>query len=259
LNTRVRLRSLRGNPRLPTYVIFAAIAIAVVVLAIRHNVLNEQTLIFLAVFVPSVMCHEVSHGVVALWCGDDTAKRAGRLTLNPIRHIDPVGSIIVPIILALTWGTPFGWAKPVPVSINRLRHPRNQAVLVGLAGPVTNIILAAIAGVTFHELVLHVWMPQPICSSFVCSYNPSDFALVEQFVFLFGVINIILAVFNLIPIPPLDGSAVLERLLPVSALPGYYRIRTGFLVVVVVIVLFDRNGLSNFFGSLENWFFARSF
>ena len=221
--------------------------------------LNEQTGIFLAVFVPSVIFHEVSHGVVALWCGDDTAKRAGRLSLNPIRHIDPFGSIVVPILLALVWGTPMGWAKPVPIAINRLRHPRNQAVLVGLAGPVTNIIFAAIAGLAFHELVRHVWTPQPICNGLVCAYSTSNFALVEQFIFLFGVINIILAVFNLIPIPPLDGSAVLERMLPVSALPGYYRIRSGLLILVVVFVIADRNGLSNVFGNLENWYFARTF
>ncbi|MFZ2058870.1 MAG: site-2 protease family protein [Acidimicrobiales bacterium] len=254
-----RWRSLRSNQRLPTYVVIAAVTVAVLVLAIRHHVLNAQTLIFLVVFVPAVICHEVSHGVVALWCGDDTAKRAGRLTLNPLKHIDPVGSIVVPIVLALTWGYPFGWAKPVPVAVNRLRHPRNQSVLVSFAGPATNIILAAFAGVVFHELVLHAWTPVPSCAAFMCTYDPSNFALVEQIAFYFGVINIVLAVFNLIPIPPLDGSALVERMLPVSALAGYYRIRMGFLLVIVFLVIVDRNLLTNLFGDLENWYFRLSF
>jgi len=123
LTTGAQWRSLKSNQRLPTYVIIAAVTVGVVALALRHHVLNEQTLIFLVVFIPAVMLHEVSHGVVALWCGDDTAKRAGRLTLNPIKHIDPFGSVVVPVVLALTGAPVFGWAKPVPVAINRLRHP----------------------------------------------------------------------------------------------------------------------------------------
>jgi Zn-dependent protease len=257
LTTGARLRSLGSSPRLPTYVVFAAIGVALVVLAIRHHVLNEQTLIFLAVFGPAVILHEVSHGVVALWCGDDTAKRAGRLTLNPIKHIDPFGSIVVPIVLALTSGTPFGWAKPVPVAVNRLRHPRNQSVLVALGGPATNIILAALAGLAFHELVLHVATPTPICGAFGCAYDPSRFPLGEEFLFDFGVVNLILAVFNLIPVPPLDGSALVERALPASALPTYYQLRMGFLIVVVVLVLVNKTFLSNVFGDIENWYFAR--
>jgi Zn-dependent protease len=259
LTTGARLRSLGSNPKLPTYVIVAAVGVGLAVLAIRHHVLNEQTLIFLAVFAPAVILHEVSHGVVALWCGDDTAKRAGRLTLNPIKHIDPFGSIVVPVILALTSGTPFGWAKPVPVAINRLRHPRNQSVLVALGGPATNIILAALAGVVFHELVLHVSAPAPVCGVLTCAYDPSRFPLGEEFLFDFGVVNLVLAAFNLIPIPPLDGSALVERALPTSALPTYYQLRTGFIIVVVLLVLLDQNLLSRFFGDLENWYFARVF
>ena len=176
-------------------------------LIIRHHVIDQDTLIFILAIIPAVILHEVSHGVVALWCGDDTAKRAGRLTLNPIKHIDPVGTIIVPVVLALTHGPVFAWAKPVPVSVNRLRHPRNQSVLVALAGPATNIILASIAGVILHELLVH-----------------AQTGLVAQIVFEFGVVNVFLAVFNLIPIPPLDGSALIERLLaglgPADLLPA---------------------------------------
>ena len=233
-----RWRSLRSSQQLPTYLVIAAIAAGVIVLAIRHRVLNEDTLIFLGVFIPAVICHEVSHGVVALWCGDDTAKRAGRLTLNPIKHIDPFGSIVLPIILALI--PPhivFGWAKPVPVAVNRLRHPRNQSVLVSLAGPATNIILAAVAGVALHELVLH-----------------SQTGLVAQIVYEFGIVNIVLAVFNLIPIPPLDGSALIERLLPVSVLPAYYRMRMGFIVVVLLLLYLDNSLLTRVLGDLETFY-----
>src|SRR6266542_4678139 len=114
--------------------------------------MNDTTLILLAVLVPSVMLHEISHGAVALAFGDDTAKRAGRLTLNPIAHIDPFGTIILPLILALSGAGMLGWAKPVPVNPARLRRPRQDALLVSLAGPVTDIGLALLAIVLMHAL-----------------------------------------------------------------------------------------------------------
>ena len=236
-----------------------AVLVGVLVLAVRRHVLTEQSLIFFLAFIPAVILHEVSHGVVALWRGDDTAKQAGRLTLNPIKHVDPFGSVVLPLILAITGAPIFGWAKPVPVAVNRLRHPRNDSVLVGLAGPVTNLILATLAGVGLHELIRHVWVPSPVCNLTGCFYDPSTFALVEQILFWFGLVNILLAAFNMIPIPPLDGSALIERLLPASALPGYYRMRMGFLVVVLVLVLFDQNLLSRILGDVENWYFNRVF
>ncbi|MGA3352454.1 MAG: site-2 protease family protein [Acidimicrobiales bacterium] len=233
------MRSLKTNPRLPTYVIFGAIGVLVIALVIKHHWLNLDTLIFILVFLPAVILHEVSHGVVALWCGDDTAKRAGRLTLNPIKHIDPVGTILVPVVLALTHGPIFGWAKPVPVNVGRLRHPRNQSVLVALAGPTTNVILAAIAGVAMHELLVHV-----------------QTGLVFQVVYEFGIVNVILAVFNLIPIPPLDGSALVERLLPASALPTYYQVRMGFMVLILLLFFFDYGLLSGILDHFANWYLS---
>ncbi|MGD1011887.1 MAG: site-2 protease family protein [Acidimicrobiales bacterium] len=250
-----RWRALKSNRRLPTYVIFAAIGALLIALVVRRHIVSEYTIVLVVVFVPAVICHEVSHGLVALWCGDDTAKRAGRLTVNPLKHIDPVGSILVPLVLVLTTGSIFGWAKPVPVAVNRLRHPRNQSVLVSLAGPATNLILASIAGLTFHELVVHVWTPPLYCSFYVCTFNPANFALVEQIVFYFGFVNIILALFNLIPIPPLDGSALVERLIPASALPGYYRMRMWFLIVVLAFVFIFNTELGNVFVNIETWFF----
>ena len=109
--------------------------IFVVALVAHHNITGTEIIIF-CVMVPSIILHEVSHGVVANWFGDDTAKRAGRLTLNPGPHIDPVGTLIVPALLSLGGVGFFGWAKPVPVNTGRLRSPRNQGVLVSLAGPV---------------------------------------------------------------------------------------------------------------------------
>jgi Zn-dependent protease len=237
------LRALKSNRQLPTYVIFAAIALGIVVVGIRRGEFNTQELIFLAVLVPAAICHEVSHGVVALWCGDDTAKRAGRITLNPLKHVDLVGTIAVPLILFLmNTGFLFMWAKPVPVAVNKLRHPRNQSVLVSLAGPATNVILAAITGVVLHVLALHA----------------TSFSLLLQFVFWFGIANVILAVFNLIPIPPLDGSALIERLLPASALPTYYQMRMRFLVVVLVVWFIVIGVMhANPFGGIETWYFNR--
>src|SRR3984885_13783174 len=117
-----------------------------VVLVVHHNI-TEQEIIIFCVLVPSIILHEVSHGWVANIFGDDTAKRAGRLTLNPAVHVDPVGTLIVPALLSLGGVGFFGWAKPVPVNVARLRSPRNEGVLVSLAGPAMNAALAAIFGV----------------------------------------------------------------------------------------------------------------
>ncbi len=115
-----------------------------------HHITESEVIIF-CVIVPSIILHEVSHGVVANAFGDDTAKRAGRLTLNPIAHVDPVGTLIVPALLSLAGAGVFGWAKPVPVNTGKLHSPRNQGVLVSLAGPATNAVIAAISAVVFIQ------------------------------------------------------------------------------------------------------------
>ena len=166
------------------------------------------------------MLHEISHGAVALAFGDDTAKRAGRLTLNPIAHVDPFGTVILPVLLALTGAGMFGWAKPVPVNPAQLRNPRQQALLVSLAGPATNIALALLAAVALRGHLVH----------------GGDGLRV---VFAIGFINVILAAFNLLPIPPLDGSAVIERFLPRAWTPQWYRFRQysfGLLLLLVFMV-----------------------
>jgi Zn-dependent protease len=177
----------------------------------------ESTLIFLGVLIPSIILHEISHGLVAYWCGDDTAKRAGRLTLNPVPHIDPFGSIILPLLLSLTSFGVIGFAKPVPVNVGRLRSPRNQAVLVSLAGPATNILIALFAAFVLRTFTLE--------------------GTAVRVVVDLGVVNVVLAAFNLLPLPPLDGSAVVERFMPRSWYPQWLKIRQYTMAVLIIIVL----------------------
>jgi Zn-dependent protease len=188
----------------------------------------EQTAYLLAAIIPSIILHEVSHGWVALLFGDDTAKRAGRLTLNPIAHVDPFGTILLPAMLSLSGVGAFGYAKPVPVTPRRLRNPRSQSLYVSLAGPLTNIVIAAFALVLFR-------LTRPGHVRFV-----DDLSLVPRYAFWLGLMNVVLAVFNLLPIPPLDGSAFIERVLPHTWWPTWLKIRQyGFGVLLLLVFLTD--------------------
>jgi len=159
-----------------------------------------EIIFFIAILIMSVIIHEISHGYVAYMLGDPTAKLAGRLTLNPVSHIDPVGSIIVPTLMALVpGGIIFGWAKPVPYNPYNLRNQKWGTVLVASAGAISNLFIALI----FGTLIRYADM----------------LSLSGPFLQISGmivVLNIVLAVFNLIPIPPLDGSKVLFSILPVK-------------------------------------------
>jgi Zn-dependent protease len=148
----------------------------------------------------AVTLHEASHGFAAWWLGDDTAYRQGRVTLNPLKHVDPFGTVVLPAMLLL-FRAPFlfGWAKPVPVAFGRLRKPRRDMVIVAAAGPSTNLILAAISAGLFHALWLlpagvDAWTAQVLYNSIL--------------------LNLVLAVFNMLPLPPLDGGRVAVGLLP---------------------------------------------
>jgi Zn-dependent protease len=194
----------------------------------------RNVLMVLVVLVPSVILHEVAHGVAALRFGDDTAKQAGRLTLNPIAHIDPFGTVLLPALLAFTTGAAFGYAKPVPVNPGRMRRPRDHGLLVSLAGPATNIVLALIAALVLRSL------------------PPTTSQAVADIVLRFGAINVILAAFNLLPIPPLDGSALVERVLPRRMLPRWHQIRQYSMALLLLVVLLLPSVLNRVFSVAFN-------
>jgi len=192
--------------------------------------LREAVILF-GCLVVAVILHEISHGVVALWLGDDTAKRAGRLTLNPVPHVDPFGSIILPAMGALAGLPVLGYAKPVPVNPARLRRPRRDLVFVSLAGPVTNFLLMTIAAIVARAIFRHG-------DGLGGAIDRGTSDLFLEIVFFFAVVNLLLGLFNLLPIPPLDGSAIIERVLPRAWLPGWYRFRPYGLLVLLALVFF---------------------
>lgn len=195
----------------------------------------ELIVVQVLVLVFSVVVHEVAHGWTALKLGDPTAHDAGRLTLNPIPHIDPVGSILVPLVLSFTGGIMFGWARPVPVHPGRLNNPMNDHPKVAAAGPISNLLLALVFAVLLGLTVGIGGFPVPGSGG---QNEPS----LQKFLFTMfqtGVmINVVLAVFNLLPLPPLDGSWILSRFLPREARANFENLRRyGMLIVIGFLVL----------------------
>ncbi|MBC2666197.1 site-2 protease family protein [Novosphingobium flavum] len=177
----------------------------------------------------AIVFHEVAHGLVARRLGDPTAQEMGRLTFNPLRHVDPVGTVILPGMLALASLPVFGWAKPVPVIAQRLNHPRRDMMLVAAAGPASNLVLAGI-GAVLLGLLARVFAGDAGGSPLV------GFAALNLVNFL--AINVFLAIFNLLPIPPFDGSHIVEGLLPGRLRAGYAKVRRlGFALVLVLLIL----------------------
>jgi Zn-dependent protease len=173
----------------------------------------------------AVTLHEVAHGWVASLRGDPTAEMLGRLSLNPLKHVDPVGTILVPGLMLLFSPYLFGWAKPVPVSFNRLNHPKSDMIFVALAGPLANLLMAI-----FWVMVLKFTLVSGLKGGVAGDWL---YAMAEIGIF----INIILGAFNLLPIPPLDGGRVLRGLVPESIGRYLDRIEPFGLIILVVLLV----------------------
>ncbi|NEN75562.1 site-2 protease family protein [Pelistega sp. NLN82] len=195
----------------------------------------EQILFYISVYIPpllfAIALHEAAHGYMARYFGDNTAYMLGRLSLNPTKHIDPIGTIILPAVLILL-KSPFifGWAKPVPVVTRNLRNPKQDMIFVALAGPGANLVMALL-----WVVLLKIWVILDIQSEVLITMA------------LFGIrINLLLMLFNLIPVPPLDGGRILVGLLPIKFSLMLSRVEPyGIMIVFALILLTD---LSNLLG-----------
>ena len=185
-----------------------------------------QAATWLIPLVFAIVLHEISHGWVANAFGDSTARDLGRLSPNPVRHVDPVGTVVLPLVLAVSGAPVFGWAKPVPVVAKRMRNPRVHMMLVALAGPGMNLLLAMLAGI-----VLALVRPEGPPSG-----AGELFLLMNLLNFI--AINLFLAVFNLLPLPPFDGGHVLEGLLPRRLALHYSKLaRFGFPLLIFLLLI----------------------
>ena len=193
----------------------------------------------------AIVFHEVAHGWTALMLGDPTAKERGRLSLNPIRHVDPIGTLILPGALALSGLPVFGWAKPVPVIQSRLNNPRFGMMAVAAAGPGTNLVLATIGAVLLGIFAMVVTPsgadPTTLFDLWGAGGVPDPskpLGFVATSLLYFIVINVFLALFNLLPIPPFDGSHILEGLLPPRAARAYNKLRPfGFPLLFLLLLV----------------------
>lgn len=201
------------------------------------------TVIWLFVLLFAITIHEASHGWAAYRMGDPTAYSQGRITLNPLAHIDPVGTVLVPLVLVLVGAPPFGWAKPVPVNPFHLRNPRRDTLWISAAGPTANLIAAA----TAMLVIVLIKFFSPEVNAFLKNFLlgarvlPKGFYPLEGLVivlFYLVLTNTYLAVFNLLPIPPLDGSGILAGVLSEEAAQKYERLRPySFLLILGLIYL----------------------
>lgn len=197
-----------------------------------------QFIILIPLFLVVITVHEYSHGLVAEALGDPTPRAHGRLTMNPLAHLDPFGTILLPILLMFTFGHAFGYAKPVPVDPRRFRNPRKGMMYVGLAGPLSNFGLAVASGLLLRLpglLGLQILQMAP---------------LVGWLLMEFAVLNVIIGVFNLIPVPPLDGSRVIAGLLPRQLAHQYAKIEPYGVVVIFVVFFFGGGMVGRFINAV---------
>ncbi|MEZ5693912.1 MAG: site-2 protease family protein [Altererythrobacter sp.] len=196
-------------------------------------------LIVIPCLVVAIVFHEVAHGLVANMLGDPTAKMRGRLTFNPIKHVDPIGTLLVPGALWLFGGPIFGWAKPVPVMKNRLKNPRYGMMAVAAAGPGMNFLLALVGAVGLGVLGANGVAPTNVIATGL---------------FYFILINLFLGFFNLLPIPPFDGGHIVEGLLPRSLAAQWSKVQQmGMLVLIVLIAVSWAFPQSNIIGNTIGW------
>lgn len=187
--------------------------------------LIQRVLLWAVPVVFAITVHEVAHGLAAAWLGDTTARRMRRLTLNPLRHIDPLGSLVVPAVFLLIGGFVFGWARPVPVDVTQLGNPRRDMLIVAAAGPLANLLMSLLwAGCMQAGLWMLVQQP---CAGSVLVYTGAA-----------GIfINAAVMMVNLLPVPPLDGGRILMQLLPENIAHRLARIEPYGLPVLLVLIL----------------------
>jgi Zn-dependent protease len=185
-----------------------------------------QLLIILSVLLFSLTVHEMAHAVTADWFGDPTARRLGRISLNPLVHLDPVGSVVLPLVGFFAGGFVFGWAKPVPVNTANLKNHRRDFLVIAAAGPASNILLAIGASVLLGAVPGGLGASEGVAGALATV----GFTMLQ--------LNLLLAVFNMLPIPPLDGGNVLAGLLPETMAAGYDRLIRpyGFLILIVFMM-----------------------
>ena len=194
-----------------------------------------ESLLAVALVILSSSLHEFGHAFAAYQCGDPTAKEQGRLTINPLAHIDPVGSVLLPLLLVLSGGGYIAYAKPVPYNPNRLRNPKRDEVIVALAGPMMNILQAVVGGLVFRGLM--AMLQGDPGGGFAQSVLSNGWGYwVLRAVTLYVVVNCSLAFFNLLPIPPLDGSAIISPFLSGKARETYYTVQRYSLPITLALI-----------------------
>ena len=228
---------------------------------------------YIVILLYSVIIHEVSHGVVALWLGDTTAKYAGRLNLNPLHHIDPIGSIVVPLVMMFTTGFAFGWAKPVPYNPYNLRDQKWGPTWVALAGPISNFILAMTAAIIAHLIPIALAIKVDILDRFIGVLggagdwtdrwgNLAEAVAGSGGSILFGVLimvifwNVVLGLFNLVPIPPLDGSKLMYSIFNLKTETIILFEQFGFILLLLVIFSPLSQPIMSLINTVLNFFFS---
>ena len=182
----------------------------------------------------SSVVHEVAHGFTAHLCGDDTAKEAGRLSLNPAKHLDPLGSFVLPLIMAMAGGFVFAYAKPVPYNPYRLKNRKRDEVLVSLAGPASNLVQAGIGAILVRALVSAATANPEVFLGSELFLGMTLFDLLADVLTTYMWVNLLLCFFNLIPLPPLDGSKVVCYFLKGEQLQRYYQIQQYAMPILIV-------------------------